>query len=58
MATIVCIILACVPLLLILFYGFFNIFVGPRIDKKAEQRSNEEFERDWNQYMVRRKDKE
>lgn len=57
MATTMCIILACVPLLLVIVYGVYSFLIEPRTDKKAEQQSNEEFDKDWNQYMVR-KDKE
>ena len=43
-----------VPIFVILGYLLFSIFIQPRIDKKTERESHEQFDKDWNQYMVRK----
>lgn len=40
-----------IPILIVLGWVLHSVCVQPRMDRKAERKSHEEFEKDWNTYM-------
>lgn len=49
--TIALITITVIPIFLVLIWLFYGLIIDPRTDKKVEQQSHEEFEKDWNTFM-------